>query len=235
MLNTRALLLASTIGTILQVAMVVAGHYDRSVAGLFAVGGMGLSLVAGVLYAMWASGDSTKSIVVVFRSGFVAVALISVLSGSAAAQDAGPVTSEGIIAAPIDSVWAAWTTSNGLRAWLAPHAEIDLRVGGSMRTNYHRTGTLGDSNTIDNQVLSFEPGRMLSIRVTNAPKDFPFPNAIRQMWTVLYLEEAGPDCTRLRVVSLGFRPDDESQRMRAFFERGNAMTVQALQRHFQTR
>jgi hypothetical protein len=61
-LKTRALLLASVLGTILQVAMVVAGHTNPSVAALFAVGGMGISLLAGVAYAMWARGDRSSAL-----------------------------------------------------------------------------------------------------------------------------------------------------------------------------
>ena len=33
---------------------------------------------------------------------------------------------------------------SGLRSWLAPHAEIDLRIGGLMRANYDSRGALGD-------------------------------------------------------------------------------------------
>jgi hypothetical protein len=51
----RPLILATLAGTILQVAMVVAGHSNPSIKGLFAVGGMGLSLLAGALYAYLAS------------------------------------------------------------------------------------------------------------------------------------------------------------------------------------
>ena len=50
-MSTRALLIASLVGTLLQVAMVVVGHSSPAVAQLFAVGGMGLSLLAGFLYA----------------------------------------------------------------------------------------------------------------------------------------------------------------------------------------
>src|SRR3954449_9624415 len=50
-MSSRPLLTASLVGTLLQVAMVVAGHSSPAIKGLFAVGGMGLSLVAGVLYA----------------------------------------------------------------------------------------------------------------------------------------------------------------------------------------
>jgi hypothetical protein len=72
MLNTRALLLATLVGTVLQVAMVVAGHSNESIAGLFAVGGMGFSLIAGLAYAMWARGGSTSSLAV---GGLVAGAI----------------------------------------------------------------------------------------------------------------------------------------------------------------
>jgi hypothetical protein len=43
--------------TALQVAMVVAGHYSPAIAQWFAIGGMGLSLLAGIALA-WRSGDS---------------------------------------------------------------------------------------------------------------------------------------------------------------------------------
>jgi hypothetical protein len=41
--------------------MVVAGHSNRSIAKLFAVGGMSLSLIAGVIYAMLARDGMTVS------------------------------------------------------------------------------------------------------------------------------------------------------------------------------
>jgi hypothetical protein len=64
MINTRALVLASTLGTALQVAMVVAGHSNASDAALYAVGGMGFSLIAGLAYAMWARDGSASSLAV---------------------------------------------------------------------------------------------------------------------------------------------------------------------------
>ncbi|MDB4898952.1 MAG: hypothetical protein JWN53_760, partial [Gemmatimonadetes bacterium] len=42
--------------------MVVAGHTNPSVAALFAVGGMGISLLAGVAYAMWARGGRSSAL-----------------------------------------------------------------------------------------------------------------------------------------------------------------------------
>jgi xanthine/uracil permease len=52
--STRALVNATLLGTLLQVAMVVAGHYNAGIANLFAVMGMTISFVAGLVYAMMA-------------------------------------------------------------------------------------------------------------------------------------------------------------------------------------
>ncbi len=62
MLHARALMLSSILGTVLQVTMVVAGHYNKSIAGFFAVGGMTLSLLAGIAYAYWAPGSTTLAL-----------------------------------------------------------------------------------------------------------------------------------------------------------------------------
>ena len=79
------------------------------------------------------------------KRGVLVLAVITTLWGRAAAQDVGPIVHEGTVEASLDQVWTAFTTSEGLRSWLAPHAEIDLRVGGLMRTNYSAQGQLGDA------------------------------------------------------------------------------------------
>ncbi len=74
MLNARAVSQATLVGTVLQVAMVLGGHYSPGIARLFAVGGMGFSLVAGVLYGL-----------LVPRGGRGGIVLGGVLAGAACA------------------------------------------------------------------------------------------------------------------------------------------------------
>ena len=162
----------------------------------------------------------------------IALTLITVTCAQVSAQNEAPIVHEGVVEAPLEQVWTAFTTSAGLRSWLAPHAEIDLRVGGLMRANYNPDGRIGDAGTIENVILSFDPPRMISIKVARPPAGFPFPNAVRTMWTVIYFSSAGPSSTSVREVTLGFTRDPESQRMRAFFAQGNATTFAQLQRHF---
>ena len=145
------------------------------------------------------------------------------------------IIAEGVVNAPVSDVWKAWTTSAGLMSWLAPHADIDLRLGGLMRTHYKAEGALGDAGTIENEIIAFDPERMLAIRVSKAPADSPFKGSIKAMWTVLYFTAERDGTTHFKVVGLGFTTDAESQKMKQFFERGNAYTVDQLKKHFETK
>ncbi len=142
------------------------------------------------------------------------------------------VVSEGIIEAPVEAVWAALATKEGQESWNVAHAEIDLKVGGKMRTHYDPKGVIGDPNTIENTILAFEPNRMLAQQVTGTPAKFPFNDAIRNMWTVIHFEDAGPGRTRLRIVGVGYGDDEESRKLRAFFDKGNDYTIKKLQAKF---
>ena len=79
MLNSRALLIATVVGTVLQVIMVVAGHSNRSIMNLFAVGGMGFSLIAGVLYTLSARGGPASSLLIGGLLAGAICALIGIL------------------------------------------------------------------------------------------------------------------------------------------------------------
>jgi len=52
--TNQPLMKATTIGTVLQLAMVVSGHYAPAIAQQFAVAGMGISAVAGYLFTRFA-------------------------------------------------------------------------------------------------------------------------------------------------------------------------------------
>lgn len=147
--------------------------------------------------------------------------------------DAGEVLRhEGIIDAPVAEVWKALTTKEGMESWMVAHAEIDLRVGGKMRTHYDPKGVLGDENTIENTILSYEPLRMLSIKATKPPASFPFKKAIENMWSVIHFEPVGENRTRVVTIGLGYGDDEDSRKLRAFFDQGNAYTIRKLAEKF---
>jgi hypothetical protein len=112
------------------------------------------------------------------------------------------------------------------------HAEIEMKLGGKMRTHYDPNGKIGDPNTIENAILCFEPKRMLAIQVSHPPANFPWKDAIQKMWTVIRFEEVGPSRTRLSIVGVGYGDDEESKKLRSFFDKGNAYTLKKLQEKF---
>lgn len=139
-----------------------------------------------------------------------------------------PAVYEHELDAPIAEVWAAFTTNEGLRSWVAPLVDIDLRIGGKWVSNYNAEGVLGDSTTIENTILSYEPERMLSLQATGFPADFPFVEAARNTWTVFYFSALSPTRTKIRVVGLGYTEDEQSQAMRSFFARANQYSLDQL-------
>ncbi len=157
---------------------------------------------------------------------------ITILAFAVPAKATESIVAEGVVNAPVLAVWNAWATTDGLKSWLAPHVDIDLRVDGLMRANYDPKESLGDSGTIENRVLAYEPERMLSIKVSKAPDNFPFKAKIGDMWTVLYFQPTPDGKTMLRIVGLGFGTDEESQKMKEFFRQGNDFTLTQLQRRF---
>ncbi len=139
---------------------------------------------------------------------------------------------EAIIDAPVEAVWEVWTTNEGFKVLGVALAEIDFRMGGKMLTHYDPNGVLGDPNTIENTILSFEPLRMLSIRCTKPPATFPYKTAMERMWSVIYFEPVGLHRTRVILVGMGYTDDEESRKMREHFDKGNAWTLAKLKEKF---
>lgn len=143
-----------------------------------------------------------------------------------------PIELTAMVPAPVEKVWAAFTTTEGVKAWMVKQADLDTRIGGLWKTKYGADGTLGDERTIVNEVLALDPGRMFTIRIQKTPAGFPFPNVYRDMWTVVYFDPAEEGKTKVTLRGHGFKDTPESKEMRAFFEMGNRMTLDSLVKHF---
>jgi uncharacterized protein YndB with AHSA1/START domain len=143
---------------------------------------------------------------------------------TAAAWGAEPQVTEGFVNAPVAEVWRIFTTSEGFLATGAAQADVRLEVGGEIRSHYDPKGKLGDAETIVNEILAYEPERMLAIRIKQAPASFPHRDAVAGTWTVIYFTPAG-DMTQVRIVGLGYNDSPASQAMRKFFADGNRWTL----------
>jgi uncharacterized protein YndB with AHSA1/START domain len=143
-----------------------------------------------------------------------------------------PLVHTAIVNAPVSEVWKAWTTKEGITSWMVASGEIDLRVGGKMRTSYTKGSDLTGPDVIENSILCLDPQRMLSIKIAKAPERFPFQRAMQNVWTVIYFEPVEEKRTKVTCRMIGFDHEEESVKMRLFFLQGNQQTLDALVKHF---
>ena len=132
------------------------------------------------------------------------------------------------IESSVSNVWNAFTTTEGLKSWVAPLADIDFRVGGKWRANYNKEGKLGDATTIENTILCYDPKRMLSIKATGFPKGFEFVDAAKETWSIFYCEPVSAEKTKVTIVGLGYDQSEESKKLRAFFKPANKYSMEQL-------
>jgi uncharacterized protein YndB with AHSA1/START domain len=164
------------------------------------------------------------------RLAFAAVLAGGLLCNGARAS--APQVTEGFVNAPVAEVWRLFTTSEGYLATGVAKAEVDLRIGGEIRTHYDPKGTLGDAESIVNEILAYDPERMLAIRVKKAPASLPYREALQGTWTVIYFAPAGENMTQVRIVGLGYGDSAESQALRKFFEQGNRQTLDHIGKRY---
>ena len=158
------------------------------------------------------------------------VSLATLVIGPVAAAE--PQVTEGFVNAPTAEVWRLFTTAEGYKHTGVAQAEVDLRIGGVIRTHYDPKGRLGDPETISNEVLAYEPERMLAIRIKQPPASFPHRDAIDGTWTVIYMNPAGEDMTQVRIIGLGYTDSAQSQAMRKFFADGNRWTLDQIAKRY---
>ena len=132
------------------------------------------------------------------------------------------------IDASVEDIWHAFTTNEGLQSWVAPLADIDFKVGGKWRVNYQADGLLGDSSTIENTILSYDPKKMISLKATGFPEGFDFVEVAKDTWSVFYFTPISPTKTKITVVGLGYNDTEQSIKMRSFFAAANQYSMEQL-------
>lgn len=169
-------------------------------------------------------------------AALLTIAVLSITLPARAQSDAGrTLTHSVVLAAPADEVWRTLTTPDGWKnGFGVALAEIDLRVGGAIRTHYDPNGALGDPNTIVHTILAYEPGRMIASKCTAVPAGAP--DALRHIsergWSVIRLDPLTPSRTRLTITGMGYDDSALGRQAYDFFKAGNDHSLKKLQQHF---
>jgi uncharacterized protein YndB with AHSA1/START domain len=127
------------------------------------------------------------------------------------------------VPAPVDQVWRAFATSEGLSTWLTPKATVDLRAGGEWTARFPGGSTGGGT------IISFVPEKEIIISAL-APDKFPHVRAERTR--ALFQFEPRGDSTIVRLTQTGWKTGDEWVRAYGYLLAGNAELMATLHKRF---
>jgi hypothetical protein len=133
------------------------------------------------------------------------------------------------IPAKVDDAWRLFTTADGLKKWAAPVVSIDLRVGGTILTNYDESKSVHDPGAIRLTIANYLEDQMITLKIRLNDK---FPARIRRedghLQEIIQLQDLGNGNTRITSSMIGWGAGPDWDKAYKFFAAGNAWTYQQL-------
>lgn len=131
--------------------------------------------------------------------------------------------------APVKTVWDAYTTKEGWENWSVPLAEVDFKIGGTIKTNYTPNGQIGDSTTIVTNIINYVPLRLITLQaeITNNFPEFMKKEA-KNFYNVIYFDEVEPGRTNVKSFGIGYRNTPKYMNLMKFFIPANEKTLSKL-------
>ena len=130
---------------------------------------------------------------------------------------------------PIEDVWNAYTTKEGWESWAVPLAEIDLKVGGFIKTNYNEAGKIGDSTTIVTHIINYVPQRLITLQAEITDN---FPEFMKKeaddFYNVIYFDETEDGITKVKSFGIGYKNNPKYLSLMEFFIPANEKTLMSL-------
>jgi len=126
-------------------------------------------------------------------------------------------------------VWDMVSTSHGLRAFVAPVTEVELRYNGRYYTNYQPGSKIGDHGTIYNTVVAYVPLEIVAIHVKLGKAIFPESVAdADRLNAIMEIKDLGGHRVRVSETMVGWQTGADWDKVYSFFQTGNAYVLGQL-------
>jgi len=142
--------------------------------------------------------------------------LVMVPLETAAASDR-VLRAEITVPAPIEEVWKAWTTAEGIATFFAPVGKVDLRIDGTYDVWFDPKANPDLRGAEGMRIVGLEPNKRFAF-TWNGPPSIP---AIRVQRTIVVLDfaAAGERATRLRFTEMGWGDGPEWDTAYDYFDK----------------
>ena len=115
----------------------------------------------------------------------IALALFVVAFGVLAHAQERYIDKEARVKAPVDAVWQAWTTSEGIKTFFAPDARVEARVDGPFEIYFNPLAPPGQKGADNMRFLAIQDKKMITF-TWNAPPHLPEARAQRTYVTLRF-------------------------------------------------
>jgi uncharacterized protein YndB with AHSA1/START domain len=127
--------------------------------------------------------------------------LITILGAPAGASNR-MLTTQFEVNAPIEKVWKAWTTPDGIRTFFAPDCKVELRVDGAYEVYFSPEAKPGERGGEGMRIIALEPMRRFAF-TRDAPPTIPYVRGQRTM-VILEFERQSDRRALVRFTHLGW-------------------------------
>jgi uncharacterized protein YndB with AHSA1/START domain len=163
-------------------------------------------------------------------AGHLAALIVSCATPLTAHAEERAIAKQVVVKAPIEAVWSAWTTTEGIKSFFAPDARVEARVDGPFEIYMNPYAAPGMKGADDMRFLALQPMKMLSF-TWNAPPSLPEALAQRTV-VVVRLKPAGEGQTEVSLYHAGWGEGGEWDKAYDYFNRAWGNVLANLQKRF---
>jgi uncharacterized protein YndB with AHSA1/START domain len=129
--------------------------------------------------------------------------------------------------------WNLFTTDDGLKKWIAPVAKIDMRTGGSIRTNYDPSKAPDDTTSIRLGIINYLEYDLITLKV-NLNNSFPeqAKKEDQNLQEIIQFTDAGKGKTKIISSMAGWGQGSDWDKTYDFFQKGNDWTFKEILKLF---
>ncbi len=118
--------------------------------------------------------------------------------------------------ASIADVWHAWTTTDGVKTFFSPYANVELGVGGPFEIYFLPDQPYGSRGSENCKILAYLPEKMLSFE-WNGPPQFGQLRYIKTQVNILF-EEIEPGKVKLDFTHHGWGTGEDWDKLYEYFD-----------------
>lgn len=131
---------------------------------------------------------------------------------------------------PVDRAWEKFTTTEGLQEFMAPVVNADFRVGGIIETSPKPNAEIGDEDNVRHSIIGYIPKQMLVYKIVNVPEQFPHPELVKQLRTIVTFDEIDSNRTLATERMYGWGEGEDWDTVRECFIPINKFTFNQFKR-----